>query len=137
MSKAVAYYDSIYLVATDEERASSHRVTEREGPKRPGEVKFSGVFPMGTSDETYGTLVLDEEKWKEWFGRRQKLEGMMTAKEAAETLVSQHAHIYYGCPLCIFRSSDAEEAKAHIHEHINKFVQQFRIEMEVENDTTE
>jgi len=132
--KVVAYYDNIFLVATQEERTSSHRITARDSQKRPGTIRFSGNFPMPDSDNTYGTLVLNEDKWKEWFSRRKCLPGRETAEITAVSLVTQFANIYFGCPLCTFKGKDLDEARAHIHAHINKFVQQFRIEI-VEEDS--
>ena len=132
MPKVVAHYDSIYLVAMYEEKTSSHRMTEREGGKRPGTISFSGNHPLETGEDTYSALVLNEELWQEWFGDRTRLPHAETAAFAAEYLVSHFPHIYYGCPLCTFRCNVLKEARGHIHEHINKFVQQFRMEVEEE-----
>lgn len=131
MSRAVAYYDSVYLVAFQDQSHSKHRVTTRgPGQQRPGVVQFSGNFPVPVGDDTYSTLVLDEAKWEKWFGGRTLVPGMTTAVEAATTMVETNANINYGCPLCAVRGSDREKIEAHIHEHINKFVSQFRIEIE-------
>jgi len=136
MKKYVAYYDNIYLVALNEEKTSEHRVTERDDKGRPGTIRFFGNSPLGDGEMTYGTLVLNAKKWKEWFGRRKKLPGFETHERAAETLVSNYPSINYGCPLCTFQTKSREEHDAHIFEHINKFISQFRIE-EVEDDETE
>lgn len=136
MPKVTAYYDHLYLVALNEEKTGSHRVTERDASGRPGTISFSGNFPTADPEQTYSTLVLDEDKWTQWFGKRKRLENMETAAVAAETLVKTYVNIYYGCPLCTFREKDLAIAKAHIHEHVNKFVQQFRIEAVDEKEVT-
>ena len=132
MTRAVAYYDSIYLVATNEEKTSNHRVTTRDGQGRPGVVMFSGNMPASTPGETYGTLVLTEELWQRWFGTRERIPSMATAEIAAQTLVSGFASIYYGCPVCCWRGKVFTEYYDHVHEHINKQISQYRIEIEDE-----
>ena len=132
MTRAVAYYDSIYLVATNEEKTSSHRVTPRDGQGRPGIVMFTGNMPTSNPGETYGTLVLTEELWQRWFGTRERIPSMATAEIAAQTLVSGFASIYYGCPLCCWQGKLVSEYREHVHEHINRFISQFRIEIEEE-----
>ena len=132
MSKAVAYYDDIYLVGTNEERTGRHRVTERDSKGRPGEVEFTGNYPEVNGVDTYGVLVLNEALWDKWFGKREKMVHMATAELAATVLVQEHVNIYYGCPLCAFKGKDKKQAQEHVHSHINRFMNQFRIE--VEND---
>ena len=131
MSKVTAYYAAIYLVATQDSNNSKHRVTER-GPRgaRPGVVQFSGRFPFSANDDVYSTLVLQPDCWDEWFKGRKLLEGMTTPEEAAETLVRKNMNIYYGCPLCDILGKDRDSMREHVHTHINKFVSQFRIEVE-------
>ena len=53
--RVIAYYDNIFLVATEGEKTSSHRVTERDKNGRPGTISFSGNYPMETGDATYST----------------------------------------------------------------------------------
>jgi hypothetical protein len=129
VSKAVAYYDNIYLVGSNEERTGEHRVTEREGKERPGVLAFSGNYPMSTGDETYGTLVLNETLYTKWFGSRKRIPGMEDAATAAATLVREHSNIHYGCPVCTYRGKIREDAEAHVQEHINKNLSQYRIEI--------
>ena len=132
MSRFVAYYDNIYLVAANEEKTSSHRVTTRDDKGRPGVVMFTGNFPANSAEETYGTLVLNEELWQNWFGTRNRLPSMDTAEIAAQTLVSGFTSIYYGCPLCAWRGKVYLEYQEHVHEHINKQISQYRFEIEEE-----
>lgn len=128
--KPVLRYEKIYLVASRDVRSSEHRVTQREGAERPKTVRFTGSFPMETQDEgTYGTLVLTEKLWKEWFGEANFLPGFETAASAAETLVKRNANIYYGCPLCAYRSKSAGDAEEHIAAHVKKWSEQFTIEV--------
>lgn len=129
MSKVILHYDDIYLVGTNEERTSAHRVTERDSRGRPGVVEFTGNYPEVNGEETYGVLVLNEELWERWFGKREKLVHMATADLAATCLVQEHPNIYYGCPLCTYKSKNREQAKTHIEEHANKFFKQFRVEV--------
>jgi hypothetical protein len=130
VSKAVAYYDDIYLVGIHEEKTSEHRVTERDSVGRPGTVSFSGNYPDAANTETYGVLVINEDLWNKWFGKRQKLPNMATAEVAAETLVRDHPNIFYGCPVCTFRCKDRGEYEKHVHTHINRVISQFRIDVE-------
>lgn len=127
-------YNAIYLVAQRSERNSEHRVTRRTEGKRPKTVSFSGNYPIPSNpDMTYGTLVLTEEKWDEWFGsvpREDFMGGMETAEQAAATLVGSRTGIHYGCPLCSFTSDDLEEAEEHVHKHVNKFCKQFTFEQD-------
>lgn len=123
-------YPSIYLVALRSEKSSSFRVTTRVNGLPPKVVSFMGHHPLETTDETYGSLVIDENKWVEWYGTGPFMSGMETAAEAAETIVKHNADIYYGCPLCTARFKEAGEARAHIQDHVNKFISQFNIEVE-------
>ena len=125
-----AYYDKIYLVATEDCKTSSFRVTTREEGKRPGTVSFSGNHPMPNGVETYSSLVLSEDKWEEWFGGRKMLRGYETPASAAETLVKGNKNVHYGCPLCSARFKDRKLAGEHIDAHVNTFISQFRIEEE-------
>ena len=93
---------------------------------------FSGNFIANSAEETYGTLVLNEELWQKWFGAREKLPSMATAEIAAQTLVAGFASIYYGCPLCCWQGKLVSEYREHVHDHINHFISQFRIEIEEE-----
>jgi len=127
MTRIHLTYNKLYLVATNEEKSSSFRVTPRDSYGRPGEISFSGNFPLGNGVDTYSTLVLDDENWDRWFSKREKLDGFHTAAEAAETLVRNFPSISYGCPLCIYRSKNLEDARNHIDEHINKYVSQFDV----------
>lgn len=85
---------------------------------------------MENGEATYSTLVIDDAKWDAWFGKRKKMDNMKTAEIAAETLVSQHQNIYYGCPLCTIRGKVKAEIDRHVAEHINKWLSQFRVEVE-------
>lgn len=127
-------YDAIYLVAERAERNSEHRVTKRKDTIRPRTIAFSGNFPIPANpDMTYGTLVLTEENWDEWFSEYDDedfVDGMRTYEEAAETLVKSRSGINYGCPLCAYTTSSKEEADNHIDEHVNKFVKQFTFEFD-------
>ena len=136
MSRIVAHYDYIFLVGLGGHRSGKHRVTSREGKGRPGTVQFSGSFPLSNPDETYSTLVINEDWWTERFGERNRLPNMDTAEIAAATLVKTCLGISYGCPLCAFRTNDADLAKKHIHTHINKFISQFRLEV-IEEDSND
>lgn len=122
-------YNKIYLVATRESRSSSHRVTPRVGIERPKTVQFSGNYPLETVDEgTYGTLVLTEELWQEWFSGMEMMPGFETAAKAANTLVQKNTSIYYGCPLCAYRGKNKKDADVHIAAHLEKWEEQFVIE---------
>lgn len=122
-------YDAIYLVAERAERNSEHRVTKRKGPVRPKTVSFSGNFPIPSNpDMTYGTLVLSDNIWDEWFGDIPEddfIEGMETPENAAESMVSSRSGIHYGCPLCAYMIDDKEDAEEHIARHVNKFYKRF------------
>lgn len=119
-------YNKIYLVGINEERTSSHRVVGRVDGQKPECVSFSGRFPLESGEDTYGTLVLDEELWKR-FSDKELIPGMDTYEKAAATLVKL-PNIYYGCPLCSFRAKDKDIAEAHIQEHLDKWISQFDIE---------
>jgi hypothetical protein len=80
--------------------------------------------------EVYSSLVLTQENWDSWFNGRTMIPGYETAEHAAEMLVKNNLTIFWGCPLCTFRAKDRKEAQEHIHIHANKFVTQFRIEVE-------
>lgn len=85
---------------------------------------------MPNGVETYSSLVLDEDRWAEWFAGREMLAGYETPAEAAATIVKNNKNVHYGCPLCSVRFSDRKLAEEHIDTHINTFISQFRIEEE-------
>lgn len=146
--KVIAHYRPIFLVAYHESKNSEHRVTDRgPGVQRPGTIKFVGSCASTDPNATFGTLVLTEAKWEEWFAGRHFMPGMTTAAEAAETLVSGQlgtsvgsreagppvnrgpANIFYGCPICSYKGKDREEVAEHIRTHVAKFLTQFELEI--------
>jgi hypothetical protein len=127
--KIKASFPHIYLVGYDSDKGSSHRVTERSGPAKPKECAFFGNVGTENSEVTYGTLVIDETLWQKWYGDGPFIKGMETAANAAQTLI-RLTGVYYGCPLCSFRTKKYEESAKHIDEHVNRFMTQFQIEVE-------
>lgn len=128
-----ASFPHIYLVAYDADKTSSHRVTERNGVAKAKECAFFGNVATENSDVTYGTLVIDEDLWKKWYKDGPFVKGMETAANAAQTL-THLSGIYYGCPLCSYRTKRYEESVKHIAEHVNRFITQFEFEAEETND---
>ena len=125
-------YPKIYLIADKGEQGASIRVTDREKEPgiRPGEVHFSGRRP-DQEGNPLGTLVIDEEMWKQWFGNRARLPHMDTAVKAAEWMVTNCKGIHYGCPICLFRTKSYDDYLAHIRE-IGAWVQkQFKVDVEL------
>ena len=128
MSHLEAKYHNIYLVAYKGSKSSAHRVAERKTKGvAPKTISFFGNYVTEIPDETYSTLVLNEDLWQQWFKNEKFLPGFATAKEAAETLVKTETDIFYGCPICSFHTKDFESAQKHIEEHATKFITQFEI----------
>ena len=133
--KIKANFPHIYLVAYDSDKTSSHRVTERNGPAKSKECAFFGNVSTENSEITYGTLVIDEMLWKKWYDNGPFVKGMETAANAANTLMHLPG-VYYGCPLCSFRTKRYDESVKHIDEHVNRFITQFDFEVEDLNDNS-
>lgn len=128
-------FNHIYLVGYNSNRSSEHRVTERDGTNKPKTVRFVGNYVTEFPEVTYGTLVIDEDIWKKWFDGSKFLPGMETATSAAEVLVREPG-VYYGCPVCSYKTKSRKDADIHVTEHINKFITQFDFEVEETNDKT-
>jgi len=129
-------FPHIYIVAFDSQRTSSHRVTKREdGGPPPKTVVFSGNVSTENPEITYGTLVIDEAWWKQQYGKGPFMPGMETAASAAATLVKL-TDIFYGCPICSYRTKKLADAEKHVNDHVNKFITQFKIDVEEEDDKT-
>lgn len=126
-------YNKIYLVAQGSAAHMEIRVTQRkEGdPTPPATCQFVALG-RDENDNPLGTLELSEDLWKEWFGKYRKgdfLPGMETAASAAESMVQRNEHIWYGCPLCNFRTKNYEESKRHIEEEGKKVLQMFDVKL--------
>jgi hypothetical protein len=115
-------YNKLYLVALGSGIHASHRVTADSG--RPGNVSFSGMRADENGDPM-GTLVLDDALWNEWWGKRKLLDHMKTARSAADWLVQRWPTIFYGCPFCNTRFSNADDHKAHIEEELSNILKMF------------
>jgi hypothetical protein len=117
-------YNDIYLVAVGQGIHSEHRVTGGAG--RPGVIQFAGMRP-DENGEPMGTLVLNEKKWNEWFGKREKLTHLETAAMAAQWFVEHVPYIKYGCPFCATRFSDYETMKEHIEMEAENIFKMFDV----------
>jgi hypothetical protein len=127
--KLKAKYNSIYLVGYNECKSAAFRVSEREGVVKPREVRFTGNVSTENPEITYGVLEINDELWFKWFDGSKMLPQMSTCDKAAETLIKESG-IYYGCPLCSFKTKSRDISKHHIDEHVNKFITQFTFELE-------
>jgi hypothetical protein len=119
-------FNDIYLVGYNENKSSSHRVTERVGIVKPKEVKFFGNVATETPDVCYGVIQINEDLWQHWFSKGPFIKGMETAESAARELLKESG-VYYGCPLCSFKTKDVNVNKAHIADHVSKFITQFEV----------
>ena len=128
-------YPHIYLVADGGEKGASIRITKRDEHGRPGEVHFAGRRP-DQFGQPMGTLVIDDELWEKWFGHRERLPHMDTALKAAQWIVANCTNIYFGCPLCLFRTKSYDEYLEHIR-GIGKWVmEQFKVQVEMNPTAT-
>lgn len=126
-------YPHIYLVALGSSSGAEFRVTERNGTRKPGVVRFSGRRP-DLHGNPMGTLVLDEEKFNTWFDGQTLLPNMKTAEAAAKWMVSNTEDVYFGCPICLFTTKNWDEYQAHVANKGNWILEQFELEVEeVEN----
>jgi len=133
-AKVTLKFNKIYLVGHGEGARTEVRVTKRvEGsPIRPATCQFlvTGVDERGSP---LGTLVLTEELWKQWYGKYKTNEfmpGMQTASQAAKTMVEGNEYVFYGCPLCNFRTKKYEEVQAHLEEEGARLLRFFDVNVE-------
>ena len=121
-------FTCIYLVGQGEAARTEVRVTQRseDGVSKPATCRF---LALGRDewDNPLGVLALTEEKWQEWYGKykpKEFIPGMTTAAEAAEKMVKTIDRVFYGCPLCNFRTKDRQAIDEHVvqeAEHILAF----------------
>jgi len=129
-------YPFIYLIALPAFKRAGIRVANRqynekgELTHKPAQVYFAGnrVQPHG---QALGTLVVDEAMWTKWFGNREKLPHMDTAEKACRWIVKNNDGVFYGCPLCDFRTKDYENYKAHMASKDAWLLKQFDIIVEL------
>lgn len=131
-----AKFNKLYMVAARGSASAEVRVAEREGKARPAVVQFAVCKTEGPENEPVGALVLDEEIWKKWFGGKKLLPDMETAHSAAHWMVNNMPEVYYGCPLCAYKTKDEAEHTAHATDHTNRLLQFLDIEFTEETDDT-
>lgn len=129
--KITVRYPHIYLVALGSSLQAEFRVTEREkgDVRKPGTLRFSGRRP-DVRGAPIGTLVLDDAKMQEWFGGRKMMPNMKDAETAAKWMVANSDDIYFGCPICLFKTKSWEEYQAHIATKGDWVLGQFEIDVE-------
>ena len=56
--------------------------------------------------------------------------GMKTAVEAAETMVRSVEGVFYGCPLCNFRTKSAGDVQQHLDAEAKRLLKYFDVIVE-------
>jgi len=130
-------YPHIYLIGVGGSKGAEFRVTER--PKgdatRPMTLRFTGRRPdPETVGETMGVMVIDDKLFETTFAGKTLMPNMATAEKAAKWMVENNEDVYFGCPICGFRTKKYEEYQTHIADKGRWILGQFEIEVsEVEN----
>ena len=126
----------IYLVGQGEAANTEVRVTVRpdDGITKPATCRFLALN-RDERENRLGTLVLTEALWRGWYGRYKNkdfMPGMDTAQHAAEKMVRTIDYVFYGCPLCNFRTKDWQAAQEHADQEATRILQFFDVAVEAE-----
>lgn len=133
VNNPVVEYNRIYLIAFAGQSASKHHVTQRKQvgvdkyghPKYSrtvGKLQFSGNRTFG--EQAVGTLEFNNDMYQDWFSKYEGfIDGFETAEAAAINLTKNVNEIYFGCPLCEFRTKDISSYKEHVNKHMNAIIQ--------------
>jgi len=126
----------IYLVGRGDAANTEVRVTVRpdDGVTKPATCRFVALSTDERANRL-GTLVLTEELWKSWYGKyraKDFMPGMGTAENAAETMVRNISGVFYGCPLCNFRTKDRQAAQEHADQEAARILHFFDVTVEPE-----
>jgi len=127
-------FNKIYLVGQGEAARTEVRVTKRSenSPLKPAVCQFVALG-QDERGNPLGVLMLTEELWKQWYGQYKAgdfMPGMKTAQEAAATMVRGIEGVFYGCPLCNFRSKNAEEMQEHLDDEADRLLKFFDVTAE-------
>lgn len=131
----------IYLVGIGEAAHTEVRVTRLNEnvspPIPPATCQFLNVSP-DDHGMNVGTLVITEDLWQEWYGKYDEddfMPGMRTALDAARTMVTTIPSVFFGCPLCNFRTKDPTVAQLHAGEEAQRLLRYY--DVEVNDDGTD